>query len=224
MRRTGFVITLYWLLMFVAPAHVQGQEISLQGTPGSGCKIMGCSGQICGNAGDEETMTTCEYKDEYACYGRHSRCEIQDNGECGWSDTRMLQMCLGTSEETSNVFPKVPMPKITLPPMRDIGCVGAGCEEAVSPTPTSLPTATPTPTPVSDVYATPTPTRWTYISNDTVTPTPTLGFRLRSNVSESTVNWEWRYENSEYHHEDNSSKNTGGLLGDLWGRVLGLWW
>lgn len=61
---------------------------------GPGCSVGGCSQQICGEAGEaEEIVTTCEYREEYSCYV-HSRCERQQNGECGWTETSELKQCL----------------------------------------------------------------------------------------------------------------------------------
>ena len=54
------------------------------------CRIGGCSGQICS---DEDVITTCEYKEEYACY-KTAKCERQANGQCGWTQTPTLQACL----------------------------------------------------------------------------------------------------------------------------------
>lgn len=54
------------------------------------CVVTGCSGQICS---DEEVITTCEYRAEYACY-KTARCERQPNGKCGWKETQQLQECL----------------------------------------------------------------------------------------------------------------------------------
>ena len=55
------------------------------------CKITGCSGQICS---EEDVITTCEYKEEYACY-RTAKCERQENGKCGWTPTEEIVACLG---------------------------------------------------------------------------------------------------------------------------------
>ena len=54
------------------------------------CRKSGCSGQICS---DEDVITTCEYREEYACY-KGARCERQANGVCGWTDTVELRACL----------------------------------------------------------------------------------------------------------------------------------
>lgn len=75
---------------------------------GAGCAVGGCSQQICGEAGEVESVaTTCEWKEEYACY-RVARCEKQASGQCGWTETAESQQCRvdanasGTVEETIN--------------------------------------------------------------------------------------------------------------------------
>ena len=57
------------------------------------CKIGGCSNQLCLEASDEEDVTTCEYKEEYACY-LTAKCEKQSDGKCGWTPTEELVACL----------------------------------------------------------------------------------------------------------------------------------
>ncbi len=60
----------------------------------SECRKTGCSGQICA---DQEIMTTCEFRTEYACY-QNAKCERQPNGTCGFTPTSELTGCLaGTS-------------------------------------------------------------------------------------------------------------------------------
>lgn len=54
------------------------------------CVVTGCSGQVCA---DEEVVTTCEFRPEYACY-KMGRCERQASGECDWTQTKELQSCL----------------------------------------------------------------------------------------------------------------------------------
>lgn len=58
------------------------------------CMITGCSSQVCS---DQEVMTTCEYRTEYACY-KKARCERQSNGECGWTQTAELKSCLNRAK------------------------------------------------------------------------------------------------------------------------------
>lgn len=56
-----------------------------------GCFIGGCSSQICSD--QEGMMSTCEYKEEYACY-KTAKCERQTSGQCGWTQTAELAACL----------------------------------------------------------------------------------------------------------------------------------
>ena len=59
-----------------------------------GCYIGGCSGQICSDSKD--VVSTCEYKEEYACY-KTAKCERQTNNQCGWTQTTELTACLTTA-------------------------------------------------------------------------------------------------------------------------------
>lgn len=63
-------------------------------TVGTGCKIGGCSSEICQNETDEDIASICIYKESYACY-KTARCEKQVGGSCGWSQTQELKTCLG---------------------------------------------------------------------------------------------------------------------------------
>lgn len=55
-----------------------------------GCKITGCSQQICS---DSDISTTCEYREEYICYQK-ATCQRQVDGNCGWTQTPELEACL----------------------------------------------------------------------------------------------------------------------------------
>ncbi len=54
------------------------------------CHPTGCSSQICS---DENVITTCEYRAEYACY-KSATCERQADGKCGWTMMGELRGCL----------------------------------------------------------------------------------------------------------------------------------
>lgn len=58
------------------------------------CYVGGCSSQICSDS--EGMASTCEYKEEYACY-QTAVCEQQTSGECGWTPTPELNSCLSNS-------------------------------------------------------------------------------------------------------------------------------
>lgn len=60
---------------------------------GQGCIRTGCSGHICANASDGALVSTCEWREEYACY-KTARCEKQGNGQCGWTPSESLSSCL----------------------------------------------------------------------------------------------------------------------------------
>ncbi|WP_437935421.1 hypothetical protein [Sorangium sp. So ce341] len=92
-----------------------GNGGSAGGEPGD-CRPTGCSGQICADAGDE-VVTTCEWREEYACYDKFGVCERGASGECGWRETPELEACLGGGE---------PAPCVVG------GCSGQFCLEAVN--------------------------------------------------------------------------------------------
>jgi len=56
------------------------------------CFVGGCSGQICSD--QEGVISTCEWREEYACYS-DAKCEVQADGNCGWTQTAELSACLG---------------------------------------------------------------------------------------------------------------------------------
>jgi hypothetical protein len=60
----------------------------------SGCVVAGCSSQLCVESSQSDITTTCEFKWEYQCY-RSATCEVQTDGQCGWTMTPELQACLG---------------------------------------------------------------------------------------------------------------------------------
>lgn len=69
---------------------------------GAGCAVGGCSSQVCGEAGEAESVvTTCEWREDYACY-RASRCEKQASGKCGWTETEEFKQCLTDARNTSS--------------------------------------------------------------------------------------------------------------------------
>ncbi len=59
----------------------------------SDCAIQGCNSEVCAPA-NESIMTTCEWKDIYACYNEEiTSCECI-NGTCGWKLTSELLDCI----------------------------------------------------------------------------------------------------------------------------------
>lgn len=56
------------------------------------CRVGGCSGQLCIGP-DDPGFSTCEWREEYACY-RTAECRRQADGACGWTPTPELRACL----------------------------------------------------------------------------------------------------------------------------------
>jgi hypothetical protein len=54
------------------------------------CIVTGCSNQVCS---EEIVVTTCEFKEEYACYAK-AVCEKQADGKCGWTETDSYKECM----------------------------------------------------------------------------------------------------------------------------------
>lgn len=72
--------------------NVKKRSVSSGST--GGCYVGGCSGQICSS--EPNVVSTCEYTAAYACY-KTAKCERQNTGECGWTDTAALRMCLSNA-------------------------------------------------------------------------------------------------------------------------------
>lgn len=59
----------------------------------SACVRAGCSRQLCVSEDEADIVTTCEYHQAYECY-ETATCEMQESGECGWTQTPTLNSCL----------------------------------------------------------------------------------------------------------------------------------
>ncbi len=79
------------------------------------CIVAGCSSQLCVDSNTGPIFTTCEWRDEYACY-KGAECKLQDNDQCGWIMTDDLKTCLEGN------------PKPTQPPTNHPVCGNHICE------------------------------------------------------------------------------------------------
>ena len=68
----------------------KNEDVPETGRERGGCKITGCSGQVCA---DHDVITTCELRPEYACY-QDAVCERQTDKQCGWTLTAAVGRCL----------------------------------------------------------------------------------------------------------------------------------
>jgi len=76
----------------VLPAPI---EVSPIPVPDTACYTGGCSSQLCGDASIRDMATTCEWREEYACYKAPiGVCERQSTGQCGWTETEELKACI----------------------------------------------------------------------------------------------------------------------------------
>jgi hypothetical protein len=66
-------------------------QFYFRATDEKSCFVGGCSSHVCSDRPD--VVTTCEFRPEYACY-RDATCELQADGECGWTETPELSACL----------------------------------------------------------------------------------------------------------------------------------
>jgi hypothetical protein len=97
--------------LFINDVIISGDRYTVRGPGGKGkartatqfytrvldeqtCFVGGCSGQVCSDR--EGVITTCEWRDEYACYA-DATCEVQGDGTCGWTPTEELLGCLGAA-------------------------------------------------------------------------------------------------------------------------------
>ncbi|MBI2040147.1 hypothetical protein HYT18_03670 [Candidatus Microgenomates bacterium] len=65
-----------------------------------GCFVAGCSGQLCVEEAEKDIITTCEFREEYACY-KEAKCERQPDGKCGWTKSVELISCLEEKRSSS---------------------------------------------------------------------------------------------------------------------------
>lgn len=70
------------------------------------CVSAGCSGELCVNIADPNAprVSTCIYRPKFACF-MEAQCEVQSNGECGWTVSPELTACLEDARETPSPVP-----------------------------------------------------------------------------------------------------------------------
>lgn len=73
------------------------------------CKVGGCSGQLCVDATSPDIASTCEWREEYACY-KDSKCGVQADGTCGWSSATTLNQCIAKKRGSLCTPPVCPAP------------------------------------------------------------------------------------------------------------------
>lgn len=89
-----FIFTIF----ITALIKFQPQEKQPAGNNKNKCIVSGCNGEICQGKDEEPIMTICIYQPEYECY-KKAVCEVQEDGKCGWTETKEFQECINNLQE-----------------------------------------------------------------------------------------------------------------------------
>lgn len=92
------VLLLIFSILFASLIKFKTKEEISRLKKGSNCIISGCNGEICQDKDKKPTMTICVYKPEYECY-KQAICEVQEDGNCGWTETKEFQECINKIEK-----------------------------------------------------------------------------------------------------------------------------
>lgn len=86
------ILLVFTSIFLIAACSAGAQNIPAADEP---CVVGGCSSQLClSKSQAENTMSTCEWTDAYACYGKFSTCGKQPDGTCGWEKNAALLQCI----------------------------------------------------------------------------------------------------------------------------------
>lgn len=89
------IIILFLLVIIFISAcqNVEEPVIEVECNNDNDCATGGCSGQICGEKGEvEDITTTCEFREEYACL-KETSCSCMNN-KCEWEENDTYLNCL----------------------------------------------------------------------------------------------------------------------------------
>ncbi len=89
-------------MSFVVPVSF-GEELTPPVAPSSTvakgeCRPSGCSGEVCS---DEDMVSTCIYKPEFACYQKATCGKNKTTGKCEWEQTTELKNCVAKAKTES---------------------------------------------------------------------------------------------------------------------------
>jgi hypothetical protein len=99
------------------------------GDDADACVVGGCSGQLCVEPGPDGA-STCEWREEYACFKDHGVCERGADNKCGWRQTQALQDCITAANNPSGTRTPVSGQCIRNSPdtcTTDADCTTGGC-------------------------------------------------------------------------------------------------
>lgn len=91
MKRVLFLMM--WLMLVFVLSGCKAVDSGAECSADDDCGVAGCSGQICATKEKApDIITTCEWKESYACYQLTSCSCI--NGLCKWAETDEFISCL----------------------------------------------------------------------------------------------------------------------------------
>lgn len=115
--RFAFIFLLLLVLTSLPSVFAQQNSSKQLAIVAADCIRTGCSGQICS---DRVLVSTCEYKESYACYAQ-AVCERNSQGICGFRQTPELLACLSGEDRSTTPTPTI---IIDAEPLQ---CTGATC-------------------------------------------------------------------------------------------------
>ncbi|MCH2547138.1 MAG: hypothetical protein MK052_05980 [Alphaproteobacteria bacterium] len=89
-----YIILIYALIGFGFNA-----QAGMFGETPDRCVVAGCSNELCVETSKEDVASACLWTPAYGCYKAHGTCEMQKNGNCGWTPTEALKQCLADPEK-----------------------------------------------------------------------------------------------------------------------------
>ena len=98
MNKLILIIFLLIASVFLAACEVEDtptdveSPIEMECQTDNDCIKEGCSGTMCQTKNTEQVMTTCEWKEEYACY-KQIACGCINN-KCAWDKTEEFDTCI----------------------------------------------------------------------------------------------------------------------------------
>jgi hypothetical protein len=89
----------FWASVLIMAATLAHAEVK-------SCVTGGCSKELCIEEG-ENVASMCLWNERYRCYQTIGKCERQQDGKCGWTQTDELSACF---KKADGVRPPAPLP------------------------------------------------------------------------------------------------------------------
>ena len=87
-------------LIIAITYYLNPKIIQFGNKPTINCIVGGCSGEICAEESEAaDKVSICIYSNSYACV-KKTKCEVQQDGKCGWTATSEYSQCLIDADST----------------------------------------------------------------------------------------------------------------------------